>query len=65
MDNINEIDWSKIDLEAKVDPEELARLDSLSGKKCPCGKETTIGEDEAWGFAMDVTNGDKLGESNE
>lgn len=49
---MDEIDWSKVDLKANVSQDELDRLDSLSGKKCSCGKETTVGEDEAWGVCL-------------
>ncbi len=46
---MSEIDWLNIEEKVDVNPEESARLDSPSGKKCSCGKETTMGEDEAWG----------------
>lgn len=54
---MDEIDWLKVDLEAKVRSEELARLDSPSGKRCPCGKETTVWEDEAWGVCYQCYKG--------
>lgn len=47
---MGEIDWSNLEEMANISPEELQRLDSLSGKRCSCGKETTVGEDEAWGI---------------
>jgi hypothetical protein len=49
---MSEIDWSKIE-KVEIAKEEMERLDSPSGKKCACGKETTIGEDEAFGACVD------------
>lgn len=51
--NIDTTDFSNIAERANVSLEETKRLDFPSGKKCSCGKETTVGEDEAFGACVD------------
>ena len=46
---MSETDWSNLDEMLKVSPEEIARLEAPSGKRCPCGRDTTVGEDENFG----------------
>lgn len=54
------VDWSNIEEHARISDEDLARLESPSGKKCPCGKETNVGEDEAWGACYLCYNGNPM-----
>ncbi len=55
---MSEIDWSKIETASDISEKELARLNSPSGNKCPgCNKETTTGEDEAFGACYDCYAG--------
>jgi len=51
------VDWSNIEEQASVSDKEMARLKSPSGKKCPCGRETDVGEDEAWGVCYRCYDG--------